>query len=67
MAKPDDPTPLFGCMKGTITWLTDDPTASALDPDWGEQWDANNPPELYRRSCATRGDRDFDRFGDRSK
>jgi prevent-host-death family protein len=30
---PSEPTPLFGCMKGSVTWLTDDPIASALDPD----------------------------------
>jgi len=40
--------PLFGFMKGTVTWHCDDHTASALDPDWEEEWEANNPPELYR-------------------
>ena len=45
---PDKAAPLFGCMKGSVTWLTDDPTASALDPDWESEWEANNPPELYR-------------------
>ena len=28
------PAPLFGFMKGSVTWLTDDPAASACDPDW---------------------------------
>ena len=45
---PDKPTPLFGCLKGSVTWLTDDPIASALDPDWEEKWEGDNPPELYR-------------------
>lgn len=45
---PDETTPLFGCMKGSVTWLTDDHTAPALDPGWEEEWEANNPPELYR-------------------
>ena len=39
---------VFGSMKGTVTWLTDDPEASPFDPDWEQQWEANNPPELYR-------------------
>ena len=30
---PDKPTTLLGCMNGTVTWLTDDPTAPAFDPD----------------------------------
>jgi antitoxin (DNA-binding transcriptional repressor) of toxin-antitoxin stability system len=45
--EPDEPTPLFGCMK-TPGYSFPDPTASALDPDWEEEWDSNNPPELYR-------------------
>ena len=44
----DKRTPAFGCMKGSVTWLTDDPTAPALDPDWESEWEANNPPEMYR-------------------
>ncbi len=39
--------PLFGFMKGSVQILGDI-VASPLDPDWEEQWEANNPPELYR-------------------
>lgn len=39
--------PLFGCMKGTVTILGDI-EESPFDPDWEEQWEANNPPEMYR-------------------
>ena len=45
---PDKPAPLFGCLKGSVTWLTGDPTAPALDPEWESEWEANNPPEIYR-------------------
>ena len=45
---PDETKLFFGCMKGTVTWLTDDPTAPVLDPGWEEEWEANNPPEMYR-------------------
>jgi hypothetical protein len=31
-----------------ITFLHEDDALSAFDPDWEEQWEANNPPELYR-------------------
>lgn len=41
--------PLFGCMKGTVTFAPDfDPDESPFDSDWEEQWEANNPPEMYR-------------------
>ncbi len=39
--------PIFGCMKGTVKILGDI-EESPFDPDWEEQWEANNPPELYR-------------------
>ena len=39
--------PLFGCMKGQIQILGDI-VESPFDPDWEQQWEANNPPELYR-------------------
>jgi len=45
--KPQQMRPaLFGFMKGKIKILgnIDEP----FDPDWEEQWEANNPPELYR-------------------
>ena len=45
---PDKQTSLIGCMKGSVTWLANDPAASASDPDWESEWEANNPPELYR-------------------
>ena len=45
---PDKPAPLFGCMKGSVTWLTDDPTAPTSGPEWESEWEANNPPDLYR-------------------
>ena len=48
VVRQEKPKQLFGCMKGSITWLTDDPVESPLDPDWEQQWEANNPPELYR-------------------
>ncbi len=38
---------IFGLMKGSVTWLGD-PEESGFDPDWEKEWDANNPPELYR-------------------
>ena len=38
--------PLFGFMKGSIEILGD--IESPLGPDWEEQWEANNPSELYR-------------------
>jgi len=31
--------PVFGFMKGSITFLSDDDNFSALDPDWEEQWE----------------------------
>jgi prevent-host-death family protein len=37
----------FGCMKGSVQILGDI-EESPLDPDWEEQWEADNPPELYR-------------------
>ena len=45
---PDKPKPLIGCLKGKVTWLTDDPAASPMDPEWERAWEADNPPELYR-------------------
>lgn len=39
--------PLFGFMKESVQIL-DDIVESPLDPDWEQQWEANNPPELYR-------------------
>lgn len=39
--------PLLGCLKGTVKILGDI-EESPFDPDWEEQWEANNPPELYR-------------------
>jgi prevent-host-death family protein len=41
---------IIGCMKGSVIWLDPDPEVSGFDPDWEEQWEANNPPELYRPS-----------------
>jgi prevent-host-death family protein len=38
---------VLGCLKGTVTILGDI-EESPFDPDWEEQWEANNPPELYR-------------------
>jgi prevent-host-death family protein len=41
---------IFGTLKGSVTFAPDfDPSESALDPDWEEVWDANNPPELYSK------------------
>ena len=46
--KPEtEAAPLFGFMKGSIQILGDI-VESPLDPDWEEQWEANNPAELYR-------------------
>ena len=45
---PVEQAPLFGCLKGSVTWLDDDPAVPAIDPDWESEWEANNPPELYR-------------------
>jgi antitoxin (DNA-binding transcriptional repressor) of toxin-antitoxin stability system len=36
----------FGCMKGSIKILGD--IVGPVDPDWEGEWEANNPPELYR-------------------
>ncbi|CAA9489810.1 MAG: hypothetical protein AVDCRST_MAG91-477 [uncultured Sphingomonadaceae bacterium] len=36
----------FGFMKGQIRILGD--IESPLEPDWEEQWEANNPVDLYR-------------------
>jgi hypothetical protein len=36
-----------GLMPGSIMWLSDD-HVGPVDPDWEAEWDANNPPELYR-------------------
>ena len=48
MAEKTPGVPLFGMMKGTVTWAPGvDPTAP-VDPDWEAVWDANNPAELYR-------------------
>ncbi len=38
---------LFGFMKESIHILGDI-VESPFDPDWEEQWEASNPPELYR-------------------
>ena len=38
--------PTFGCMKGSIKILGD--IVGPMDPDWEAEWEANNPPELYR-------------------
>ncbi|MBV8686209.1 MAG: type II toxin-antitoxin system prevent-host-death family antitoxin [Alphaproteobacteria bacterium] len=37
---------LIGFMKGKLKILGDIETP--LDPDWEEEWEANNPPEMYR-------------------
>lgn len=44
--KQAEPTSIFGFLKGKITVHgdLDDP----IDPDWEAEWEANNPPELYR-------------------
>ncbi len=41
-----DPASIFGFLKGKITVNgdLDDP----IDPHWEAEWEANNPPELYR-------------------
>ncbi|HEX8400381.1 MAG TPA: prevent-host-death protein [Allosphingosinicella sp.] len=41
-----EPKPLFGFLKGMITVHGD--IEEPIDPDWEAQWEANNPPELYR-------------------
>ena len=46
--KPKEKKPFFGCMKGQVKWLAGDDVSSPLDHDWEEQWESNNPPELYR-------------------
>ena len=38
---------IFGLLKGSVIWRGD-PEESGFDPDWEKEWDANNPPELYR-------------------
>jgi prevent-host-death family protein len=35
-----------GCMKGTVIIKGD--IVGPTNPDWEAEWDANNPPELYR-------------------
>jgi prevent-host-death family protein len=40
---------LFGFMKGSVTFAPDFDPAEPTDPDWEEQWEANNPPELYSK------------------
>ena len=50
VAQPSRAKTLFGALKGSVTFAPDfDPGESALDPDWEEQWEANNPPELYSK------------------
>jgi prevent-host-death family protein len=46
VAEPSRSKLVFGALKGSVTILGD--IESPVDPDWEEQWDANNPPELYR-------------------
>ncbi len=37
---------IFGFLKGCATVYGD--LDEPIDPDWEAEWDANNPPELYR-------------------
>jgi prevent-host-death family protein len=46
--KPSERRSIIGCLKGSVTWLTDDPTASPQDPEWEREWETNNPPDIYR-------------------
>lgn len=40
---------LFGLLRETVTLTPNfDPEEPALDPEWEAEWEANNPPELYR-------------------
>jgi prevent-host-death family protein len=50
VVQPSRAKTLFGMLKGSVTFAPDfDPSESACDPDWEEQWEANNPPELYSK------------------
>ena len=44
--EPAEQPPIFGCLKGSVKILGD--IVEPMDPDWEAEWDANNPPELYR-------------------
>lgn len=35
----DRPPPVFGFMKGSVTFLTEDDDLSPLESDWEEQWE----------------------------
>ena len=37
---------IIGCMKGTVTIHGD--LDEPIDANWESEWEANNPPELYR-------------------
>jgi prevent-host-death family protein len=41
-----DQSSIFGFLKGSITIHGD--LEEPIDPDWEAEWEANNPPELYR-------------------
>ena len=38
--------PIFGFLKGSVTVHGD--LDEPINPDWEAEWEANNPPELYR-------------------
>jgi prevent-host-death family protein len=38
--------PIFGFLKGSVTVHGD--LDEPIDADWEAEWEANNPPELYR-------------------
>jgi prevent-host-death family protein len=50
VARKEKAKALFGALKGSVTFAADfDPAESALDSDWEEIWEANNPAELYSK------------------
>jgi prevent-host-death family protein len=46
VAERQAPRPFVGCMKGSAIMKGD--IVGPIDPDWETEWEANNPPELYR-------------------
>jgi prevent-host-death family protein len=44
--KASEPSSFIGFLRGTVTVQGD--IVEPIDPDWEAEWEANNPPELYR-------------------
>ncbi len=44
--QPQSGRAFVGCMKGSVIIKGD--IVGPIDPDWEAEWEANNPPELYR-------------------